>query len=203
VDRLLDPEVTYLNHGAYGACPRPVFERYLAWQRELEREPTDLFHRRLADLLTEVRERLAAFLGARAEDVALARNATSALNSVIRSLVLDLDAEVLTTAHEYGALVKAWGAVGANLVVRDPEVLAESIGPRTRAVFVSHVTSSTARVLPLADICAAARAAGALSIVDGAAHAPGHVALDLGSLGADVYAGNCHNWRGYVERRRV
>jgi isopenicillin-N epimerase len=193
VEWLLDPEVTYLNHGGYGACPRPVFDRYLAWQRELEREPTDLFHRRLPGLLAEVRERLAAFLGARAEDVALARNATSALNSVIRSLALDPGAEVLTTAHEYGALVKAWGAVGAALVVRDPHVLAESIGPRTRAVFVSHVTSPTALVLPVAEICAAARAAGVLSIVDGA-HAPGHVPLDLDSLGADVYAGNCHKW---------
>jgi isopenicillin-N epimerase len=111
VEWLLDPEVTYLNHGGYGACPRPVFDRYLAWQRELEREPMDLFHRRLPGLLADVRERLAAFLGANAEDVALARNATSALNS---------GAEVLTTAHECGALVKAWGAVGAALVVRDP-----------------------------------------------------------------------------------
>jgi isopenicillin-N epimerase len=81
VEWLLDPEVTYLNHGGYGACPRPVFDRYLAWQRELEREPMDLFHRRLPGLLADVRERLAAFLGATAEDVALARNATSALNS--------------------------------------------------------------------------------------------------------------------------
>src|SRR5262245_16126417 len=76
VDWLLDPDVTYLNRGGYRACPRPVFDRYLAWQRELEREPTDLFHRRLPRLLAEVRQRLAGFLGARAEDVALARNAT-------------------------------------------------------------------------------------------------------------------------------
>jgi isopenicillin-N epimerase len=192
VDWLLDPDVTYLNHGGYGACPRPVLERYQAWQRELEHEPTDLFSRRLPGQLAEVRARLAAFLGARPEDLALASNATSALNSVIRSLALDTGAEVLTTAHEYGALVKAWGAAGATLVVRQPEELAASIDRGTRAVFVSHVTSSTARVLPVAEICAAARAAGVLSIVDGA-RAPGHSRLDLGSLGADVYAGNCHN----------
>jgi isopenicillin-N epimerase len=193
MDWLLDPEVTYLNHGGYGACPRPVLERYQAWQRELEREPTDLFHRRLPRLLADVRARLAAFLGGRPEDLALARNATSALNSVIRSLALEPGAEVLTTAHEYGALVKAWRAVGAALVVREPEELAASIAPGMRAVFVSQITSPTARMLPVAEICAAARAAGVLSIVDGA-HAPGHVQLDLGTLGADVYAGNCHKW---------
>jgi isopenicillin-N epimerase len=193
VEWLLDPEVTYLNHGGYGGCPRPVFDRYQAWQRELEREPTDFFHRRLPGLLAEVRARLAEFLGARPEDLALARNATSALNSAIHSLALEPGAEVLTTAHEYAALVKAWRAVGATLVVREPEDLVASIAPGPRAVFVSHVTSPTARVLPVTEICAAARAAGVLSIVDGA-HAPGHVELDLGNLGADVYAGNCHKW---------
>jgi isopenicillin-N epimerase len=193
VDWLLDSEVTYLNHGAYGACPRPVFERYQAWQEELEHEPTDLLYRRLPGLLGEVRAVLGDFLGARPEDLALARNATSALNAAIRSLRLNPGDEVLTTPHEYGALVKAWGAAGATLVVLEPEELAGSIGPRTRAVFLSHITSPTSRVLPVAEACAAARAAGVLSIVDGA-HAPGHLPLDLGSLDADVYAGNCHKW---------
>jgi isopenicillin-N epimerase len=193
VDWLLDPEVTYLNHGGYGACPRPVFERYQAWQHELEQEPTDLLYRRLPSLLGDVRAALAELLGARPDDLALARNATSALNAAIRSLRLSPGDEVLTTAHEYGALVKAWGVAGATLVVREPEALAGSIGPRTRAVFLSHITSATARVLPVADVCAAARAAGVLSIVDGA-HAPGHVSVDLGVLDADVYAGNCHKW---------
>ena len=193
MDWLLDPGVTYLNHGAYGACPRPVFDRYQAWQRELERQPTDFLHRRLPGLLADVRAALGGFVGARPEDVALGRNATSALNSAIRSLSLAPGDEVLTTAHEYGALVKAWGAAGATLVEREPEALAESIGPRTRVVFVSHITSQTARLLPVEEVCAAARAAGVLSIVDGA-HAPGHVPLDLGALGADMYAGNCHKW---------
>ena len=193
MDWLLDPEVTYLNHGGYGACPLPVFERYQAWQHELEQEPTDLLYRRLPSLLGDVRTALAELLGARPDDLALARNATSALNAAIRSLRLSPGDEVLTTAHEYGALVKAWGAAGATLVVGEPEALVGSIGPRTRAVFLSHITSATARVLPVADVCAAARAAGVLSIIDGA-HAPGHVSVDLGVLDADVYAGNCHKW---------
>ncbi len=100
---------------------------------------------------------------------------------------------MLTTAHEYGALVKTWEFTGARLVVCEPEELAGAIGPRTRAVFLSHITSPTALVFPVEEVCAAARAAGVLAIVDGA-HAPGHLPLDLQTLGADVYAGNCHKW---------
>ena len=190
---LLDPTVTHLNHGSYGACPQPVIDAWQEWQRELERSPTELLARRLAPLLDDVRDALGDLVGARPEHLALVRNATSGLNAAIRSLALGPDDEVLATGHEYGALVKAWEALGARLVVVEPDVLAASIGPRTRVVFVSHVTSDTAQVLPVAEISAAARAAGALSIVDGA-HVPGHLELDLEALGADVYAGNCHKW---------
>jgi isopenicillin-N epimerase len=115
------------------------------------------------------------------------------LNAVIRSLRLEPGDEVLTTRHEYGAVTRTWEFAGATLVYAEPDELASAIGPRTRAVSVSHITSPTALVLPVAEICAAARAAGALAIVDGA-HAPGQLPLDLDALGADVYAGNCHKW---------
>ncbi len=115
------------------------------------------------------------------------------MNAVIRSLRLEPGDEVLTTRHEYGAVTRTWEFVGAKLVYAEPDELASAIGPRTRAVSVSHITSPTALVLPVAEICAAARAAGALAIVDGA-HAPGQLPLDLDALGADVYAGNCHKW---------
>jgi len=190
---LLDPTVTHLNHGSYGACPQPVVDAWQEWQRELERSPTELLARRLPPLLDGVREVLGELVGARPDDLVFVRNATSGLNAAIRSLALEPGNEVLTTAHEYGALVKAWTAVGARLVVLEPESLAASIGPRTRVVFVSHVTSETAQVLPVEEVCAAAREAGVLSIVDGA-HVPGQLPLDLEALGADVYAGNCHKW---------
>lgn len=193
VEWLLDPGVTYLNHGSYGACPRRVLEAYQGWQLELERQPVDFLWRRLPGLLDEVRTALGAFVGAPGSQLALVPNATTGLNAAIRSLRLEPGDEVLTTAHEYGALVKTWQAVGARLVTVAPERLAESIGPRTRVVFASHIGSATACVLPVDDACAAARAAGVLSIVDGA-HAPGHVPLDLGTVGADVYTGNCHKW---------
>jgi isopenicillin-N epimerase len=200
---LLDPDVAYLNHGSYGACPEPVFAEYQRLQLELERAPTDFFTRRVftgfwgADdgtgRLTGARDVLAAFLGARGDDLVFVPNATSGLNAVIRSLGLGAEDEILTTAHEYGAITRTWEFAGARLVVCEPADLAGRISSRTRAVSVSHVTSPTALVFPVDEICAAAREHGALAIVDGA-HAPGQVPLDLEALGADVYAGNCHKW---------
>lgn len=205
---LLDPEVVHLNHGSFGACPEPVFEEYQRLQRELEAGPTDFFTRRVArwfwsggekpGRLAEARASLAAFVGARTEDLVFVSNATSGLNAVIRSLRLDPEDEILTTRHEYGAITRTWEFVGAKLVVCEPEELVERIGPQTRAVSVSHITSPTALLLPVEEICAAARHAGALAIVDGA-HAPGQVPLDLESLGADIYAGTATN--GSARRR--
>jgi isopenicillin-N epimerase len=202
-DFLLDSEVAYLNHGSFGACPRAVFEEYQRFQRELERGPTNFLTRQLIEWfwgsgerpgqLHEAKARLAAFVGARTDDLAFVQNATSGLNAVIRSLRLEPGDEVLTTGHEYGAIVRTWEFIGANLVVCEPAELLERIGARTRVVCISHITSPTALLLPVDKVCAAAREAGALSIVDGA-HAPGQVPVDLDSLGADVYAGNCHKW---------
>jgi len=120
------------------------------------------------------------------------------LNAVIRSLQhspggLEPGDEVVTTRHEYGAVTRTWEFAGATLVYAEPEDIAAAIAPRTKAVSVSHMTSPTALVLPVEEICAAARAAGVLAIVDGA-HAPGQIPLDLEAIGADVYAGNCHKW---------
>jgi isopenicillin-N epimerase len=202
-DFLLDPEVAYLNHGSYGACPRPVFEEYQRLQLELEREPTDFFTRRVftsfwgpgerPGKLDGARAALAAFLGAGADDLVFVPNATTGLNAVLRSLDVGPAAQLLTTTHEYGAILRTLEFVGGEVVVCEPAELQSRIGARTRAVVVSHVTSPTALALPVQDVCAAARAAGALSIVDGA-HAPGQMPVDLEDLGADVYAGNCHKW---------
>jgi isopenicillin-N epimerase len=190
---VLDPEVAYFNHGGYGACPVEVFAEYQRLQRELETGPTDFFVRRLDDAVWEARTALGGFVGARAEDIVFAPNATSALNAVIRSLRIRPEEEILTTKHEYGAILRTLGFIRANVVLVEPEELVASIGIRTRAVLVSHVTSPTALVLPVEEVCKAARRSGVLSIVDGA-HAPGHLELDLEALGADVYAGNCHKW---------
>jgi isopenicillin-N epimerase len=189
---LLDPEVAYFNHGGHGACPAEVFEEYRRWQLELESEPTQFFGR-FDETIALAREALAGFVGARVVDVVFVPNATSALNMVIRSLRIRPEEEILTTKHEYGAVLRTLGFIRANVVLVEPHELIPHIGIRTRAVVVSHITSPTGLVLPIEEICAATRKAGVLSIVDGA-HVPGHVPLDLEGLGADVYAGNCHKW---------
>ena len=193
MDFLLDPGVTFLNHGSYGACPAPVFARYQELQRELERQPVEFLARRFHELTAEARATLAGFVGARTDDLVFVPNATAALNAAIRSLRLEPGDEVVTTRHEYGAITRSWEVAGASLVFAEPENVSAAIGPRTKAVSVSHVTSPTALVFPVAEICRAARDSGVLVIVDGA-HVPGHLPLDVAALGADVYAGNCHKW---------
>jgi isopenicillin-N epimerase len=205
---LLDPEVAFLNHGSFGACPLPVFERYEAWQRKLEREPVDFLARRLPALLDAARAALAGYLGCSAQDLAFVRNATTGVNLAARSLDLRPGDEVLTTDLEYGACDLAWDWIcrrtGARYVqasiqlpLHEPselvEALFDAVTERTRVVFVSHVTSSTALVLPLDEIVARARELRLVTIVDGA-HAPAQVPLDLTALAADFYSGNCHKW---------
>ncbi len=202
---LLEPSVTFLNHGSFGACPRPVFERYQAWQLELEREPVEFLGRRLSGLLAAARERLADALGADPGDLVFVPNATSGVNVAARALRLGPEDEVLATDLEYGACDLLWMHLCGGRYVRAPiplplrnaddavEALFAARTARTRAVFVSHVTSETALRLPVERIVARARAEGLATIVDGA-HAPGYVPLDLGALWADFYAGNCHKW---------
>ena len=207
---LLDPEIAFLNHGSFGACPRPVFERYQAWQRELEREPVDFLARRLDDLLSGARATLASYLGCAAADLAFVQNATTGINLAARSLDLRPGDEVLATDLEYGACDLAWDWVcrraGARYVrapiplpLRDAgrlvDALFDAATERTRSVFVSHVTSATGLLLPVADILARARTLGLVTIVDGA-HAPSQLPLDLDRLGADYYTGNLHKWLG-------
>ena len=189
---LLDPEVTFLNHGSFGACPRVVFDRYQYWQRELEREPVEFIARRLPGLLAEARAELAAYVGAAADDITFVQNATTGVNMAARALGLGPDDEVLSTDLEYGACVLTWQRTCRFLQV-DVDELFEHVTERTRAVYVSHITSATGLLLPVEEIVARARALGLTTIVDGA-HAAAHVDLDLDALGADFYAGTCHKW---------
>jgi len=205
---LLDPDVVFLNHGSFGATPLPVFEVYQAWQRRLERQPVKFLIRELTDRLRVARRALGEYLHADADDVVFVANATVGVNIVARSLTLEAGDEVLTSDHEYGACDNAWesvcGKTGAfylhqpiPLPVRSAEEIADQfwhgVTPRTRIIFLSHITSPTALRLPVETICRRARQAGILTCVDGA-HAPGQIPLDMEAVGADFYAGNCHKW---------
>jgi isopenicillin-N epimerase len=194
---LLDPEVTFLNHGSFGACPRPVFEVYQRWQRELEREPVEFIIRRLPDLLGEARAALGAYIGARADDLTFVQNAGTGVNMAARAIELRPGDEVLATDLEYGALNFAWewlcARAGATYVRAPWDELFEHVTERTRVLFVSHITSETALLLPVEELVARGRELGLITIVDGA-HAPAHVPIDVEAIGADFYAGNCHKW---------
>ena len=119
---LLDPRITFLNHGSYGATPRPVFETYQNWQLRLEREPVNFINNELTALLKEARLALGRYLKADADDLVYVPNATFGLNVIARALPLKPGDEVLTTDHEYGATYNLWSYIcrkhGAALRVK-------------------------------------------------------------------------------------
>lgn len=205
---LLRPDIAYLNHGSFGACPRPVFEAYQEWQQELEREPAEFLGRRFQALMHNSRRVLGDFVGAPADDLVYLPNATTALNTVARSLSLEPGEQVLATDHEYGAIDRMWRAVcqerGAfyqrqpvPVPVRSPEEIADAVWSgvtdRTRVLFLSHISSPTAIIFPVQELVRRARKAGIVTVLDGA-HAPGQIDLSLRTLDADFYVGNCHKW---------
>lgn len=207
-DYLLDNNVIFLNHGSFGACPRVVFDRYQAWQRELERQPVEFLGRRSKVLIREALLPLAAFVGTDADNLFFVNNATSGLNLMARSLDLAPGDEILTSNHEYGALNLMWrylsretGCIVRAMPLADPltdadsvvEAIWSGVTERTKLIFLSHITSETALILPVQALCQRARQAGILTMIDGA-HVPGHLPLDLDALGADFYSGNCHKW---------
>jgi len=205
---LLDPNVYFLNHGSFGATPKPVFEEYQRWQRELERQPVEFLGRRHNELMHNARAALAAYFKTEADNLVYTQNVTIAVNIVARSLELGPGDEVLATDHEYGACDRTWrflaserGFTYINQPIAVPLVSVErfihelwsGVTPRTRVIFISHITSSTAIRFPVEEVCRRARLAGIVSVVDGA-HAPGQIDLDLPALGADLYGGNLHKW---------
>lgn len=202
------PDITFLNHGSFGACPRPVFTVYQEWQRSLEYDPIEFLGRGIARMLEEAREQLAAYLGTQADRIVFVNNTTVGVNIVARSLALQPGDEVLATDHEYGASDRIWRYQCTQRDIRyinQPiplpleheeqviECLWQGVTSRTKVIFISHITSPTALTFPVARICQRAREEGILTVIDGA-HAPGQIPLNLEELGADFYIGNCHKW---------
>lgn len=205
---LLRDDVVFLNHGSFGACPRPVFETYQAWQLELERQPVAFLGRDLSERTRVPRVALSAFLGTTPENIVGLVNATEGLNIVAQSLDLKEGDEILTTDHEYSALEKTWAYVarrtGAKIVtVKVPmpfvseeaftETLVAAMTDRTKVLFLSHITSPTALLFPIERPIAEAKKRGIWTVIDGA-HSPGHVPLNLEAMDVDFYSGNCHKW---------
>ncbi|HLJ65509.1 MAG TPA: aminotransferase class V-fold PLP-dependent enzyme [Stellaceae bacterium] len=204
----LDPAVTYLNHGGYGVCPRPVLAAQAEWRAQIERNPTGFMTRILPRALREAAAMIAATLGARGEDLVFIDNATTGCNAVLASLDLRAGDEILLTSLGYGAIAKAarhWAArAGARVVEAEIPVplpdddtllraVATRLGPRTRLAVFDHVASQSALLLPVAALTRLAHEAAVPVLIDGA-HAPGLVPLAIAAIGADWYVGNCHKW---------
>ena len=205
---LLDPDVVYLNHGSYGACSRPVFEHYQAWQRELESNPVAFLSSRVCDLLAESRAALGAYLGVSGDNVVYFANPTTAIRLIVRAMHFEPGDEVLTTDWEYPTTNAAWDLAAYQSGLRyvhqpvpvpfaSPEefvdALWQGITPRTRIIFLSHISFSNALIFPVAEVCRRARRAGIMTIIDGA-HALSQIPVDLAEMDVDLYLGACHKW---------
>lgn len=207
-DFLLKDDITFLNFGSFGACPKPIFDDYIKWQYLLEAEPVQFIAFEGVNYLKDSRAALAKYINCGADDVVYVTNPTYAVNIVANSLHLQPEDEILTTDLEYGACDRTWryyckqtGAKYVRQHISLPIVSKQQIveqfkagyTSKTKAIFISHITSSTALILPVKEICEWAKSMGLITIVDGA-HVPGHIPLDLQDIKADVYTGACHKW---------
>ena len=205
---LLDPKVTFLNHGSYGACPASVFEDYQSWQKQLEQQPVQFLTDYLWKNLKSSRQYLGQFINCSEKDILLFPNPTTAVNNIIDNLPLTNGDEVLMTQHEYGALVRAWSVASeknefkiiqkeiAMPVKKRRDFIDQfwsGVNSNTKVIFISHITSQTALIFPVEEICRLAKKSGIITIVDGA-HVPGHINLDLNKIDCDYYTGACHKW---------
>lgn len=204
----IDPDVVFLNHGSFGACPLRILERQQELRAEMEREPVEFLYRRFEPRIDEARDALGRFVGADSHDIAFVPNATTGVNTVLRSLSFGPGDELLTTDHEYNACRNVLNFVaersGARVVVAsvpfpmssETEVLdtvLSAVTGSTRLVLIDHVTSATGVIFPMAPLVRALGARGIDTLIDGA-HAPGMLPLRLDELGAAYYTGNCHKW---------
>ena len=205
---LLDKNITFLNHGSFGACPKPIFEKYQRFQLELESEPVLFIQKKQANYLKIAKEKLAKYIGCNVSDFFFTSNPTFAVNTIMRSLDLKEGDEILSTNHEYGAMDRTWnfyckksGAkyIRQNIslpVVSKEQILEEfwsGYTSKTKIVFLNQISSATALIFPVKEICDKARELGLITIIDGA-HVPGQMDLNIAELNPDFYTGTLHKW---------
>lgn len=205
---LLDSDVVFLNHGSFGATPKPVMRAYQNWQLRLERQPVLFLGREYDVVLQNARSILGNYVNADSKDLVFIPNATHGVNIVARSVKLEPGDEILTSNHEYGACDYTWEFLCAKTGARyihqpiqlpltsDEQIVEQfwqRVTSRTKVIFLSHITSPTAMKLPVEKICRRAREHGILTVIDGA-HAMGQIELDLPAIDPDFYTSNCHKW---------
>ncbi|WP_394759908.1 aminotransferase class V-fold PLP-dependent enzyme [Flavobacterium sp.] len=205
---LLDKSITFLNHGSFGACPKPIFEEFQRFQLELETEPVQFIQKKQIGYLKAARESLAKYIGCEAPDLYFTPNPTFAINTIMRSIDLQVGDEILTTNHEYGAMDRTWnfyckksGAKYIRQKISLPIISKEKIleefwkgfTSKTKVIFLNQISSATALIFPVKEICDKAQELGLITIIDGA-HVPGHINLSIQELNPDYYTGTLHKW---------
>ena len=208
-DFLLEPGVTFLNHGSFGACLKVAFDEYQRFQRQLESQPVRFLQRELPQLLSNARAKLADYIGAEHDEVVFVTNPTFAVNEIARSLELGVGDEVLVSDQEYGACHNAWTFMsqkcGYSIVQQSIRMPIESneqmvedfwsgVTDKTKVIFLSHITSKTALTIPVREICHRARERGGIITVIDGAHAPAQIDVDVKAINADFYTATCHKW---------
>ncbi|MFM8770900.1 MAG: aminotransferase class V-fold PLP-dependent enzyme [Candidatus Kapaibacterium sp.] len=208
-DFVLRDDVIFLNHGSFGACPRVILDHQRTWIDRLEQQPV-LYFREIMHLMQHARMTLAEYFGTRRENLVYVANATYGVSLAAQAFgqMLQVGDEILTTDHEYGACDRAWNryavekgakVVRASVPMPAPsqndivELIWRLVTPRTRLLFISHITSPTGLRMPVEELCRRCREAGIITVIDGS-HVPGHLPLNLSELDADFYTGNCHKW---------
>lgn len=205
---LLQDDITFLNFGSFGACPKEIFDDYIKWQYLLEKEPVQFITVDGYNYIKSSLSSLAAYINCNSSDLVFVPNPTFAINILAKNLKLNAGDEILTTDLEYGAMDRTWnyycaqnGAkyIRQNItlpILSKEEFINEfwkGYSDKTKVIFISQITSTTALIFPVKEICEEAKKRGLITIVDGA-HVPGHIPLDLNDLQADFYTGACHKW---------
>ena len=206
---LLNPAITFLNFGSFGATPKPIFEAYQQWQKVLEAEPVQFIAFDGVKYLADSRAALSKFIGCPdKDDLVMVTNPSFAINLIAKNFPLQEGDEILATDIEYGACDRTWDyyckknkatyrrqKISLPITSKEKfiEDFFEGLRPTTKAIFISHITSATALIFPVKEICAIAKSKGLITIVDGA-HAPAHIDLNINELEVDFYTGACHKW---------
>ena len=205
---LLNPDYTFLNHGSFGACPKPIFENYQSFQLEMESDSVYFIQKKFVEHLAKAKKSLANFINCDADNFVFIPNPTVAINTIMRSLNLKEGDEILSTNHEYGAMDRTWNFYCKNSrvkyirqfislpIISKEQILEEfwsGLTSNTKLIFLNQISSTTALIFPVKEICDKARELGITTIIDGA-HVPGHIGLDITDLNPDYYTGTLHKW---------
>lgn len=204
----LDPQVTFLNHGSYGACTKTVLLEQRSYQNRMETQPVQFMVDFLPKALNVARSIAAKFVGTTEDNITFVKNATTGVNAVLKNLKLSENDEVLTTNHRYDAvghaLVHYTTQMKAKLVVAQVpfpivddnqivDAITQKITKQTKLLVVDQISSATATLFPIEKLANIARSKGILILVDGA-HSPGQIDLNLDTANIDFWTGNMHKW---------